>query len=77
MAKVLTFSKFQAPRCDACETPISEPHSVLHIKQEGGRKAFMDSHLCYTCSNLIWQAIKDGKAEKRLIHPVTWGNFHE
>jgi hypothetical protein len=26
---------------------------------------------------LIWEAIRDGVVEKRLIHPVTWGNLHE
>ena len=67
MAKVLTFGKFQAPRCDACDTPISDPHSILHIKQEGGRKAFIDSHLCYTCSEMVWQSIREGTLEKRLV----------
>jgi hypothetical protein len=67
MAKILNFGKYQAPRCDACEMPISDPHSILHIKQEGGRKAFIDSYLCYTCSEAVWQSIKEGTLEKRLV----------
>jgi hypothetical protein len=74
MSKIINL-RTRLPSCDACDTPISDPHSTLHLKQEGGRKAFGGLHLCYSCSEKIWLAFKHGTLAKHLSHlPQEAGN---
>jgi hypothetical protein len=67
MSKIINLRN-RIPTCDACDTPISDPHSTLHLKQEGGRKAFSGLHLCYGCSESIWIGIKEGTLAKHLAN---------
>jgi hypothetical protein len=67
MSKIINLRNY-TPSCDACDTPISDPHSTLHLKQEGGRKAFSGLHLCYGCSQSIWEGIKSGSLAKHLAN---------
>ncbi len=67
MPKIINLRDY-TPSCDACSTPISDPHSTLHLKQEGGRKAFSGLHLCYDCSQRVWLAFRDGTIAKHLSH---------
>ena len=65
MPKIINL-RHRIPTCDACDTPISDPHSTLHLKQEGGRKAFSGLHLCYECSQKVWLSIKHDTLAKHL-----------
>jgi hypothetical protein len=65
MSKIINLRN-RIPSCDACNTPISSPHSTLHLKQEGGRRAFSGLHLCYECSQKVWIAVKDDTLAKHL-----------
>jgi hypothetical protein len=65
MPKIINLRDYK-PSCDACDTPISDPHSTLHLKQEGRRKAFSGLYLCYDCSTKVWLAVKQGTFAKHL-----------
>jgi hypothetical protein len=64
---ILVQDRHYVPRCDSCETPISDPYATLSYKMEGGKKAFGGFHLCYDCSQTVWKAIKENELGKRLI----------
>jgi hypothetical protein len=67
MSKIINLRN-RIPACDVCDTPISDPHSTLHLKQEGNRRAFSGLHLCYDCSEAVWVGIKDGTLAHHLAN---------